>query len=325
LNSATDAATKAKSALDVANAVVPAIVIPSASALMTMGQSCDFIYNSDAFKNAKAAITTAQVTKTNADALVVSYNTALQAAKDAATKKAKECRCGAKTNLASQWAIVSDPTTAAAQKSEWDKAQNILCALSAKSPCNAPAVPTVVKPTLSADTEAEYCNPLAVVYYRYNDFVGIGGNDIDCGAFNSQDGIQNACTQDSACKSFQYSGYAGAQKTNGWWCRKTLSSKGGKENGGALFVKAVTQPGAKCADGFSLAIGNNQDIPNWGDVDGIGKGMKVASCGECQAACLANDQCRSTECSPSDLKCNLNNAQTPTTGRYGDYDFCMKN
>jgi len=327
LNDATDAATKAKSALDKANAVVPAIVVPSTSALMSMGESCDFFYKSDAFILGKAAVTTAQAKKTNADAQVVSYAAALQAAKDAATKMAKKCRCDAKTNLASQWAIVSNPTSAASQKSEWDKAQNILCALSGKSPCNAPAVPTVVKRTLSADTEAETCNP-AVVYYKYKGFVGIGGNDIDnsCGEFSSQDGIQNACTQNSACKSFQYApSFGPAQKSNGWWCRKTLSSKGDQMSGGSLFVKAVTQPGAKCADGFSLAMGNNQDTPNWGEVAGIGGGMQVASCGECQAACLANDQCSSTECSPSVLKCNLNKSGQPTTGRFNDYDFCIKN
>ena len=163
LNDATDAATTAKSALDKANAVVPAIAIPSMSALMSMGESCDFFHKSDAVILGKAAVTTAQAKKTNADAQVVSYAAALQAAKDAATKMAKKCRCDAKTNLASQWAIVSNPTTAASQKSEWDKAQNILCALSGKSPCNAPAVPTVVKPTLSADTEAETCDGVVVI------------------------------------------------------------------------------------------------------------------------------------------------------------------
>jgi len=157
LNDATNAATEAKSALDTANAVVPAIEIPSMSALRSMGTSCDFLFKSDAFKNGNAAVTTAHTRKTEADALVVSSNAALKAAEDAAAKAAAECRCVAKASLEREWAVASDPQTAATQKSEWDKAQNILCALSAKSPCNAPAVPTVVKPTLSADTEAQVC------------------------------------------------------------------------------------------------------------------------------------------------------------------------
>jgi len=162
LDDATDAASNAKSALDKANAIVPAVEIPSMAALKGMGESCGFFYNSDAFKNGNAAVITALATKTEADARVVSSKSALQAAKDAATKKAKECRCGAKTTLEREWAIASNPTTAAAQKSEWDKAQSILCALSAKSPCNAPAVPTVVKPTLSVDTMAQVCDAVVI-------------------------------------------------------------------------------------------------------------------------------------------------------------------
>jgi len=157
LNDATNAASHAKSALDNASAVVPVITIPSVATLMGMRETCDFIYGSDAVKNANAALVTAQVTKTQADAQVVSYTTALKAAQDAASAAAKQCRCDAKSKLESEWTIASDPTNAATQKSSWDQAQNILCALNAKSPCNAPAVPTLVKPILSADTQAENC------------------------------------------------------------------------------------------------------------------------------------------------------------------------
>jgi len=157
LNDATNAASHAKSALDNASAVVPVITIPSVATLMGMRETCDFIYGSDAVKNANAALVTAQVTKTQADAQVVSYTTALKAAQDAASAAAKQCRCDAKSKLESEWTIASDPTNAATQKSSWDQAQNILCALNAKSPCNAPAVPTLVKPILSDDTEAQNC------------------------------------------------------------------------------------------------------------------------------------------------------------------------
>ncbi len=68
---------------------------------------------------------------------------------------AKAYRCDTKSDLERTWTIATDPTTTASQKSSWD--QNILCALVAKSPCNAPAVPTLVKPVLSADTQAQVC------------------------------------------------------------------------------------------------------------------------------------------------------------------------
>jgi len=165
LNDATNAASKAKSAVDTASAVVPVITIPSTATLMGLQGSCDFIYGSDAVKNADAALVTAQASKTKADAEVVSYTTALNAAKDAANVAAKQCRCDAKSTLEGQWAIASDPTNAATQKNSWDQAQNILCALAAKSPCNAPAVPTLVKPTLSADTQAQDCSAAAGSQY----------------------------------------------------------------------------------------------------------------------------------------------------------------
>ena len=162
LNDAINAATNAKSALDEANTAVPDVKIPSITLIMSMKGSRDFIYDyiygSDAVKNADAAIVTAQVTKTQADAQVVPLTTALKAAEDAANAAAKLCRCNAKSALESQWTIASDPGNAAIRKSSWEQAQNILCALNAKSPCNAPAVPTLVKPTLSADTQAQLCD-----------------------------------------------------------------------------------------------------------------------------------------------------------------------
>jgi len=191
LNDATNAASHAKSALDNASAVVPVITIPSVATLMGMRETCDFIYGSDAVKNANAALVTAQVTKTQADAQVVSYTTALKAAQDAASAAAKQCRCDAKSKLESEWTIASDPTNAATQKSSWDQAQNILCALNAKSPCNAPAVPTLVKPTLSPDTVAQDCTPAAVLKVL---------KDVDCfpctawlGTQPTADACKDAC------------------------------------------------------------------------------------------------------------------------------------
>ncbi len=65
LNDAINAATNAKSALDKANMAVPDVKIPSITLIMSMHGSRDFIYDyiygSDAAKNANAAIVTAQV------------------------------------------------------------------------------------------------------------------------------------------------------------------------------------------------------------------------------------------------------------------------
>ena len=49
---------------------VPVVAIASVATLMSMGGSCEFLYNSDAFKAANAAVVTAQVMKTKADALL---------------------------------------------------------------------------------------------------------------------------------------------------------------------------------------------------------------------------------------------------------------
>ena len=93
-----------------------------------------------------------------------------------------------------------------------------------------------------------------------------------------------------------------------------------------LVAAPAPAPAPKCGSGYSAATGANQDIPDWGSVNGRGGGETVAKCSDCEALCDAQgDACQSTECSPTELKCNLNSAHVPTVGPYKDYTFCMKN
>merc|ERR1712048_414265 len=73
-----------------------------------------------------------------------------------------------------------------------------------------------------------------------------------------------------------------------------------------------------CAAGYSKMIG---DIRGWGTVDGSGGGQQVSNCHECGKLCSDRANCLSYECSPTQLKCNLNSADNPTAGAWGDYAF----
>jgi hypothetical protein len=79
----------------------------------------------------------------------------------------------------------------------------------------------------------------------------------------------------------------------------------------------------QCVNGYSAVAG---DIYGCGSVNGVGGGMTVSSCLECLSLCdQQGAACRSTECSPSALKCNLNDRSTvDTTTNYLDYVFCQK-
>jgi hypothetical protein len=78
-----------------------------------------------------------------------------------------------------------------------------------------------------------------------------------------------------------------------------------------------------CPAGYNETDGGG-DIPGWGDVNGKGGGATVTSCGECAAWCSSESTCQSFECSPSQLKCNLNTQPVPTTQGYQDFRFCSK-
>lgn len=82
-----------------------------------------------------------------------------------------------------------------------------------------------------------------------------------------------------------------------------------------------TLDGNPCAFGYAQVAG---DIPDWGTIEGRGGGESVQSCGECAVLCSRYEACKSYECSPTALRCNLNSQSEPTQGIYLDYAFCVK-
>ena len=56
----------------------------------------------------------------------------------------------------------------------------------------------------------------------------------------------------------------------------------------------------------------------------MGGGQHVAGCSACASLCDREADCLSYECSPTELRCNLNAAADPTPGRpnWEDYVFC---
>jgi len=77
-----------------------------------------------------------------------------------------------------------------------------------------------------------------------------------------------------------------------------------------------------CELGYTHKAG---DIGGWGKVNGVGGGVKVSNCDGCGALCSAQGSaCGSYECSPTELKCNLNSSSKPTQGDYKNYAFCAK-
>jgi len=84
----------------------------------------------------------------------------------------------------------------------------------------------------------------------------------------------------------------------------------------------TTKPtGRACSDGYTELSG---DIGGWGTVNGKGGGVAVSVCDECAELCNGDAECRSYECSPSRLQCNLNAGADPTNGSYLDFAFCQK-
>merc|ERR1712039_745031 len=82
-------------------------------------------------------------------------------------------------------------------------------------------------------------------------------------------------------------------------------------------IPLLHQHDIECANGYYFQIG---DIPG----NGIGGLQQVSNCNECGKLCSDRSTCLSYECSPTELKCNLNNVANPTAGAYGDYNFCTK-
>lgn len=76
-----------------------------------------------------------------------------------------------------------------------------------------------------------------------------------------------------------------------------------------------------CKGGYTLALG---DIPGNGRIFFQGGAEKVQSCNECGEKCDRRARCLSYECSPTDLRCNLNEHSEPSAVPYKDYMFCTK-
>ena len=78
-----------------------------------------------------------------------------------------------------------------------------------------------------------------------------------------------------------------------------------------------------CGDGFFQQHG---DVPGFGMVGESGGGQAVTECSECRELCASTSGCLSYECSPSELKCNLNSRNSPEEGSSDnlDYAFCSK-
>ena len=76
-----------------------------------------------------------------------------------------------------------------------------------------------------------------------------------------------------------------------------------------------------CPSGYVQRSG---DIKGWGAVNGIGGGQHVAGCSTCASLCDREVGCLSYECSPVELRCNLNAAADPTPGsvNWEDQVFC---
>jgi hypothetical protein len=94
----------------------------------------------------------------------------------------------------------------------------------------------------------------------------------------------------------------------------------GKET--TLFGQhAKAQEGNLCEDDYQVKSGASG---SWGKIGNRGGGEKVEDCSICASVCDGIPTCRSYECSPTELRCNVNTASKPTHEEYKDYSFCEK-
>ena len=76
-----------------------------------------------------------------------------------------------------------------------------------------------------------------------------------------------------------------------------------------------------CSKDYTVLSGSSA---GWNQIDGRGFGEKVEDCGMCAYVCSDIDTCRSYECSPTELRCNILTESRPTNEAYKDYFFCAK-
>lgn len=88
------------------------------------------------------------------------------------------------------------------------------------------------------------------------------------------------------------------------------------------FLRAYHVVLNPCTSDFTEMAG---DVGGWGEIGDRGGGETVEDCAQCADMCMREEKCGSYECSPTDLKCNLNSETTPTnTDGFKDYLFCSK-
>lgn len=132
----------------------------------------------------------------------------------------------------------------------------------------------------------------------------------------SVDACSAECTKNAACEYFAYN-----TVKKQCWLKKNYERTDGDSNTVSGFRCDPSNP-ASCAPNYTQRRG---DIHGWGALDGRGGGEKVRNCAACAALCDQIGACRSYECSPTELKCNLNADAEPNNHLdYMDYMFCAK-
>ena len=102
----------------------------------------------------------------------------------------------------------------------------------------------------------------------------------------------------------------------------SLKYSGPDTNSAKVSLRAYHQPPNPCASDYKHMTG---DVTGWGMIDGKGGGEAVQDCAECAEMCSSAKACASYECSRTELRCNLNTVDKPSSSEdYEDYIFCAK-
>ena len=101
-----------------------------------------------------------------------------------------------------------------------------------------------------------------------------------------------------------------------------LKYSGADTFGDVAFLRAYHVITNICTGDYLLMPG---DVGAWGTIGKHGGGEAVDDCGDCANLCSDAASCGSFECSPTELKCNLNEANDPTNKEgFQDFIFCKK-
>ena len=83
-------------------------------------------------------------------------------------------------------------------------------------------------------------------------------------------------------------------------------------------TSALQQP---CPPGFQHHVGG---LADGAQISGTREPVPVASCNDCAALCLQEEECRAYVCSGVDRACRLSVAPSPTAAQVGEYMFCAR-